>query len=129
MLNYQHAKIYKITSPHTDEIYIGSTCKTLEKALYNHLAYFKHRLIDIYAFHSSFNIFLADENSIIELIKLYPCNNKYELDREKGRIIKENKNAINKVITGRNATEYRNDNRDKFKEYHRQYYLKKKLNL
>ena len=29
MINYKYGKIYKITSEHTNKIYVGSTCKKL----------------------------------------------------------------------------------------------------
>ena len=34
--NYQNAKIYKIVDNTLDNIYIGSTCKTLEQRLKSH---------------------------------------------------------------------------------------------
>ena len=36
MPNYQNGKIYKLVSPHTDEIYIGSTVARLCKRFGNH---------------------------------------------------------------------------------------------
>ena len=35
-MNYQSAKIYKITDNNSDMVYIGSTCKTLEQRMKIH---------------------------------------------------------------------------------------------
>ena len=37
MTNFQNSKIYKITDNLSDMIYIGSTCKTLEQRLKQHI--------------------------------------------------------------------------------------------
>ena len=102
-MNYQNAKIYKIVDNTTDAIYIGSTCKTLQQRLKSHNANFKAYKAGTMNFITSFKI-LENANYKIELIKLYPCENKQQLNLEEGKIIKQyknnNLNVVNKNIAG-----------------------------
>ena len=82
---YNQTKIYKITSPQTNQIYIGSTTKKyLSSRFHEHKFAFKKHLItrgDFYC--SSFDI-LRYSDASIELIELYNCNDKKEqLQRER----------------------------------------------
>jgi hypothetical protein len=53
----------------------------------------------------------------IELIKLFPCDCKKELEKEEGKYIREYKNiCVNRRIAGRTQKEYREDNKKKIKE-------------
>jgi rubrerythrin len=52
----------------------------------------------------------------IELYELYPCNNRTELNRKEGEVIREI-GTINKCIAGRTKKEYREDNIEKIKKY------------
>ena len=76
---YQEGKIYKIVCNITNEIYYGSTIQTLEKRLISH----KTRKSCV-----SRNIINRD-NYKIELIKDYPCNSRYELEKEEGKYIRK----------------------------------------
>ena len=72
MNNYLNAKIYKLTSTHTEEIYVGSTCY---KYLCDRLGVHKYQYINKPENKntSSSKLFkLGDVN--IELIELYSCN-------------------------------------------------------
>jgi hypothetical protein len=133
MVNYQQSKIYQIVPTceyDEDEIYIGSTCKQY--------------LCQRYAVHTSkyrsdtlncTSVFLFNkygvENCKIELLEEYPCENKEQLNKREGEIIRERK-CINKRIEGRTKTEsatvYRNKekNKEKAKKYNSEYRLKKK---
>ena len=72
---------------------------------------------------TSFKI-LENENYKIELIELYPCNNKQELNLREGQIIKEYKsnklNIVNKCIAGQTHKEsdaqYKKNNRNLINE-------------
>lgn len=73
MSSYASGKIYKITSPHTDKIYIGSTAQSLERRMINHKHYYKHNKGI-----SSKPMFDSGDPQI-ELIEEYPCHTKKEL--------------------------------------------------
>jgi hypothetical protein len=76
---YQRGKIYKIVCNDTNKIYIGSTTEHyLSNRLKRHRLDYrkhlngKHRYITVYEI-------LQNDNYVIELIELYPCNSKDEL--------------------------------------------------
>jgi hypothetical protein len=76
---YQQGKIYKIVSPHTDKIYIGSTCKEfLSQRLAAHKSDFKKWQNNKITKVMSFDLIQLGEVEII-LLELYPCNSKDEL--------------------------------------------------
>ena len=115
MPNYQNGKIYSIRSYHTDEIYIGSTVNTLSRRMTQHRCDYKtgKKL-------TSSGEILKYGDAYIELLSLYPCNSKDELEREEGSIIRT-MNCVNKRIEGRTQKEYYLDNKDKIKEYQKEY--------
>ena len=134
MNKYQNGKIYTIKSPNTDKIYIGSTTqKYLSSRLAQHKAHMKGNI-----FVSSSEIIKCGD-AYIELIEMFPCNNKMELDKREGEIQKAHDNKVNKAIAGRTKKEYKQTDKSKeqqkeyikqneehFKEYRKEYYLKKK---
>lgn len=73
MSNYKNGKIYKLTSPNTHMIYIGSTIQPLETRFIIHRHETKHNKGN-----SSANMFIWGDPQI-ELIENYPCNSKKEL--------------------------------------------------
>jgi hypothetical protein len=70
MPDYNCGKIYKIMG--NGLTYVGSTTETLPKRLHRHRCYVKDN-----KYCSSSKVINGDE--IIELIELFPCNNKQEL--------------------------------------------------
>ncbi len=130
MNKFQNAKIYKIIDNTSDLIYIGSTCKTLNNRLKQHESDYKRYIDRKYHFVTSFKI-IQHNNYRIEWIKLYPCNNKQELNIAEGIEIKQAKtnglNVVNKCIAGLTKKEsndqYRENNKIKINEY-----KKKKFN-
>jgi hypothetical protein len=120
MLNYQDGKIYTIRN-YTDNtlIYVGSTIDTLSRRLA------KHR-IDCKANKSKITLYSHIVNNdwanwYIELYEYYSCNNRTELERREGQVIREI-GSINKNIAGRTTKEYHEENADKVKEYSKKYY-------
>ena len=86
MPDYSKGKIYKILNNIDDEIYVGSTIKTLSQRMASHrsLANFnpynklyKH-MIDI-----------GIDKFYIELVENYPCNNNDELRGKEGHVIRQ----------------------------------------
>jgi hypothetical protein len=53
-------------------------------------------------------------------MKNFPCENKEQLNKREGEIIREI-GTLNKKIAGRTQKEYIEDNKDKIKEYKKEY--------
>ena len=113
MPDYKNGKIYKLWSPHGDEIYIGSTTQSLtrRKALHKQM---KDNCC-------SKLLFEKYDDVRIELLEYVPCDNKEELAKREGEYIR-NTNCINKRIEGRTMKEYYEDNKGKRKEQMKEYY-------
>jgi len=113
MVLYENGKIYKLWCAETDMIYIGSTTQPLYKRLYAH----KNRNA-----YTSRELFKVSNDVKIELIENYKCNNKEELHRREGELIRENKEiCINLNIAGRTPKEYRETNKERIKEQSKEY--------
>lgn len=135
MPNYQNGKIYCLRSHKTDKIYIGSTTQKLSQRMAKHRNHYKS---NVYV--SSCELLCYDD-CYIELIELYPCNNKMELRKREGEIIRD-RECINKRIAGRNKKDWYNDNKERLlnkqkewrkknkkhtKKYYKEYYQKNKI--
>jgi len=116
---YNHSKIYKIVSPSTDKIYIGSTTQTLAQRLGKHIKNYKdYTNNNINKYITSFEIIKLGDYSIV-LLEECNFNNKEQLRQREGYYIKlYNDVCVNNRIAGRTKTEYRNDNKDKSKQYY-----------
>ena len=120
MVNYKNSKIYTIRSHHTNLIYIGSTCNELRKRLHQHKSKYKGYLNGKCSYISSFEI-VKYNDAYIELYEYYPCNNKVELLKKEGELIRE-LDCVNKRISGI----YK---REKYKEYNKEYRKNNKENI
>ena len=121
---YKRGKIYTIRCRYDDTlIYVGSTIDTLAKRMGNHRRMsLKHKI-------SLYNIVENDwDNWYIELYENYPCNNKQELEKREGELIREI-STINKNIVGRTPKEYKQDNKEQIKEQRKQYHNNNKKNF
>jgi hypothetical protein len=101
MPNYRNSKPYTIRSvSRPDLIYVGSTTRRLSERFGEHKkssnTCSSKQIIDI-------------GDAYIELIENFPCDNKEQLLRREGELIRS-MNCVNKVIAGRTRTEYRSDN-------------------
>ena len=116
------SKVYKLTSPNTEKIYIGSTTeKYLSSRLSKHKAHYK-----LGGRYTATKI-IECGNVQIELLELFPCMNAIELRQKERKYIEENKPiCINKNIPGRTSKE-RNQT-EEHKNYMKEYYIKKKSN-
>ena len=114
--NYSLGKIYKITSPNCDEVYIGSTTQTLNIRFSEH----KSRCITE---NRNSKIVIDKGDAVIELIEDFPCESKKELFRREGEIMKATLNCCNKYIAGRTKQEWVAENSVHVKEYHKQYQI------
>lgn len=105
---YQRGKIYKIISPHTDCIYIGSTTeKTLACRMRKHRDDHRRWKAGTHNYVSSFDMIETGNESII-LVEAYPCNNKDELRAREQHHIDSNEGlCINKMKAYQTAEEIR----------------------
>jgi len=97
---YQRGKIYKIISPNTDKIYIGSTTETLlSHRIREHRSnYVEQKKGPLLGQVGPFMIIDAG-NSLIILIELFPCKSRAELKlREQYHITLNTINCISKDI-------------------------------
>jgi len=115
-VDYQKAKIYCIRSPNTDLIYIGATCQQLSTRMCEHRRNFKQGGT------ITSKVIIGFGDAYIELIENYPCNNKEELDKKEGELIRTTDNCCNKLIAGRTRNEYYVDNKESILEKVKDYY-------
>tara|TARA_R110001592_G_scaffold346885_1_gene639753 strand:+ start:106 stop:558 length:453 start_codon:yes stop_codon:yes gene_type:complete len=103
MVNYQNGKIYKIYCDENDDIYYGSTTQELYMRLRQHktLKYVSRNIMKN-TYH-------------IELVELYPCNNRIELETRERYYIENNK-CVNNYIPTRTKKEYEEQHRQQARE-------------
>ncbi len=120
---YNSSLIYTIRSHQTTKYYIGSTTQSLSRRLSEHIRDYKKYLKDNTKYISSCEI-LKYSDYYIELLLAYPCNNKDELHRREGELIRQHKSdLVNICIAGRTTKEYRVDNKTHLTEQHKQYII------
>ena len=88
MVNYSDGKIYAIKSPHTAEIYIGSTCNSLSKRFTDHLSGLDSWSNRDGSFCSSY-IIMSYPDSYIELLENFKARDRKHLNRREGQYIKD----------------------------------------
>ena len=130
MNKYENGKIYTIRC-HEDNnlIYVGSTIQPLYKRWndhkeryqqenqkeYNKLLYIKMRELGMHKFY-------------VELYEECPCENKQQLNRKEGEIIRLI-GTLNKAIAGRTTKEYELENKTKIQETKAKYREKNKEHI
>ena len=105
MPDYSKAKIYKITSPHTNEIYIGSTIQLLTKRKASHVSKFKNHILGKYPYTTSFKLIELGDIDIC-LLEEYPCENKEQLHARE-RYYVDNNACVNKDKSYRTNPDYK----------------------
>ena len=115
MPDYKQGKIYKLWSPQSEEIYIGSTTQSLAKRKSQHKGQHKG-MKDC----CSKLLFEKYDDVRIELLECCPCDNKEELAKREGEFIRNN-NCINRCIAGRTQKEYYEENKEKILEQKKEY--------
>ena len=112
MVNYQNGKIYSIRSMRRpDLVYVGSTTQSLSRR------FSKHKGMSDQC-RSKQIIALGD--AYIDLIEEYRCDNRDQLLRREGQIMRSLE-CVNRYIPGRTYAEYYQDNKDKITEQQKQY--------
>jgi len=110
---YKRGKIYTIRCRYDDSlVYVGSTIDNLAKRMVRHRSDKKCSL---------YQIVDGDwDNWYIELYEDFPCDNKEQLGKREGEVIREIA-TINRCIAGRDKKQYHQDNRDELLEKMKQY--------
>lgn len=109
MVNYRKGKIYKIYCNENDDVYYGSTTQELHMRLRQHKT-LKYVSRDI-----------MKNTYHIELVEVYPCNNKIELESRERYYIENNK-CVNHYIPTRTKQEYTEQHREQAKERSKKWY-------
>lgn len=122
------AYIYCIRSPHTDEIYIGSTIQKLSKRMGGHREKYKKYLNGLSHYVTSYRI-LEYGDAYIELIETIEVEDKQELRKIEGQYMRNNNKCINKCIAGRTKQEHYEDNRDKIIKKKKEHYEDNKKSI
>ena len=126
---YNNSKIYKLVSPSTDKIYVGSTTQILCKRLQQHLSNYKDYPINNNKYTTSYEIIKLGDYSI-QLIEECNFNNKQQLHEKEAYYIKQNINiCVNKYIPLRTDSEYRYDNKEKLKQCKKKHYINNKEHI
>lgn len=107
---YENGKIYRLDCLNTGETYIGSTTRSLTERLAEHVR--KCKQLNRITSHKV----IEGGNYRIELIELFPCETKEQLNAREGYFIRTNK-CVNKVTPGRTKEEHYKDNHEHFKTY------------
>ena len=127
MIDYSKGKIYKIWSPSTDQIYIGSTTKQyLSQRLTGHVIDYKRWQNGKHNYVTSFEL-VKLEDHVIDLVEAFPCKSKDELHAREGHFIRLFKDIIvNKLVAGRTKKEYNEEynvvNKDKISKKQKEHY-------
>lgn len=121
---FHNGKIYAIRSYQTPLFYIGSTRDALHKRLYSHRALYEtHKNGKTSAEYRHANKILQYEDHYIELLEDFKCENKQQLCKREGELMRLHKdNCVNTSIAGRTKKEYDTDNIEKLKDYRSEYY-------
>ena len=109
---YKRSKIYTIRCRYDDSlIYVGSTIDSLAKRFGAHKDKSKRASYPLYK-----KIDNNWDNWYIELYEQFPCNNKDELRKREGEVIREIGN-LNKQIASRTKKDYYQDNKESHYEW------------
>ena len=123
MPDYLEGKIYTIRCK-TDNslIYVGSTTQSLSMRMAGHRKeiYNENRKQYTKKLYKTIREMDNMNEWYIELYENFPCNNKEELLKKEGEIIRQI-GTLNKEIAGRTKKEYRAENKERIRERDRQY--------
>ena len=122
-INYQNGKVYKIWSPMSEEFYVGSSTQPLHKRLHQHRNACNNKSLWNMKLYQLMRE-IGKDNFFIELVEEYPCNEKSELCKREGQIIRELKPTLNFRIAGRTTDEYYEDTKEHQQQRSREYWLK-----
>ena len=109
--------IYKISSPSTDKIYIGSTIIPLQQRFSLHLSKTKYGINNC---NSKLIIALGD--AVIECLEEVEYEDEDTLRLKEGEYIRQYwDSCVNRIIPGRTQKEYYEEHKQEIANYHREY--------
>jgi len=95
--NCEHGKIYMLRSPETDMIYIGSTTSPSISKKWEY--YMKYKDVN----NSTSNEILKYDNAYIQILRVFPCSHRDELECMEGYYQDKYKDiCVNKNRAGKN---------------------------
>jgi len=115
MPQFENGKIYKLWSPHGEDIYIGSTTLSLSMRKVGHKSNFNKD-----GGCSSKILFEKYDDVRIELIEEFPCQSRIQLNKREGYYIRS-MDCVNKVIPDRTKKEYNEEHKEQKKQYDKHY--------
>ena len=123
MPDYSKGKIYTIRC-RTDNtlIYVGSTISSLSKRWGQHKGAIISKKYDLYTCREINGGF---ENWYIELYENYSCENKEQLFKKEGEIIRMI-GSLNSKIAGRSKKEYAEENKEKMDKYKQEWCIERR---
>ena len=110
-------KIYQITSPQTDKVYVGSTTKSLKERFRKHKRNYDTSSKEILEYDDA-------KISLIEEVEL-----EQRFIRERYWIEFYGQSCVNIIIPGRTMKEYYEINKEDIKEWHKEYHQINKQHL
>jgi ribosomal protein S16 len=115
---YKRGQIYTIRNFNDNAlIYVGSTIEPLPNRFYKHKRDCKSGKRANRLYNHIINNDWSDW--YIEFYEYYPCNNKQELSKREGEVIR----LIGSINTNKTINEYHEENAEKIKEEQRKYYI------
>ena len=113
------ARIYKITSPKTDKVYIGSTTKTIEQRLRKHKTNYNSYLNGKMPKNITSYEIIKHGDAIVELVEEREFKDMKEMLERERFYIENVKNTVNKhtpITTEEEKKQYIIDNKEKVNE-------------
>ena len=98
----------------TNDVYIGSTTKSIETRIMMHKCHFKAFQNGAKRYCRSYDI-IEKNNYKVYIIENVNCDNRTELEKIEGYYIKNN-NCVNNRVAGRTVAEYYLDNKELINE-------------
>jgi hypothetical protein len=120
---YKNGKLYKLVSSLTNDVYIGSTIKTLNTRLSEHKSGYNFFIEKKGTNCRSSRLFEKGIDEVtIELIENYSCNSRSELEKRERFYIEKIINCINRCIPTRTKKEYCQANKQAILAKNKEYY-------
>ena len=117
--SYKNGRIYCIRNYVDNDLYVGCSTQPLSKRMEKHRSNMKNDRDKNTRLYTKMNE-LGVENFYIELVEEYPCKNIEQLRAREGEWIRKI-GTLNKRIEDRTLQEWKEDNAEKMREYHKQY--------
>ena len=114
-------RIYKLTSPQTDKVYIGSTTQTLHARLGDHKKDYKRYINGKMIAHLRSCDIMHYGDIQIELMFEGLVDHRHMLNNMEGEFIQSDPNCVNAQVAGRSSKEYYDQNVEHILNYKKRY--------